>query len=125
MGLPIIVILEDDPNRMEQFYKKLEGRAIIHHFEDVDPCEEFLRDNRANENNISMIFLDHDLGGEIFVSSSSHNTGFTMALKIRDIYHGGYPEVIIHSMNPAGAKNINDVLPTGQRIPFSALIRGL
>lgn len=122
MGLPLIVILEDDTNRMREFYKKLKDRATIEWFEDVDMCEAFIIENK---NKVSMIFLDHDLGGEIYVNSQEYNTGYTMAKKIKEIYGEKYPEIIIHSLNPAGAKNIQDVLPNGERIPFPTLIRGL
>lgn len=58
---------------------------------------------------IAHLFLDHDLGGEIYVDSNWHNTGMTVAKWLiknkRDIN-----KIIIHSFNPAGVSNMYNVL---------------
>jgi hypothetical protein len=56
---------------------------------------------------IDYLFLDHDLGGQVYVDSSEHNTGMTVAKWIvehEEEIDIGY--VILHSFNPAGAKNM-------------------
>lgn len=115
-----IVILEDDPNRISSFKKKIGDASNLMIFTDVDPCVRYVKNNKDI---IDMIFLDHDLGGEIYVDSNDHNTGYTMAKKIKEIYGDNYPQTIVHSMNPSGVKNILEVLKKAEAIPFHLLIR--
>ncbi len=58
---------------------------------------------------IDYLFLDHDLGGEIYVDSSKQNTGMTVAKWLsnnkKDI-----GLIVIHSFNHDGAYNMLSVL---------------
>ena len=117
-----IVILEDDPNRIRQFKEKIGVASNLMIFTDVDPCIKYVKNNKDS---IDMIFLDHDLGGEIYVDSSNHNTGYTMAKKIKEIYGDSYPRTIVHSLNPAGVKNIMNILTDAEAIPFQTLIKSI
>ena len=60
---------------------------------------------------VDYLFLDHDLGGQVYVDSNEHNTGMTVAKWIvehKEEVDIGY--VIVHSFNPAGAMNMYNEL---------------
>lgn len=72
-------------------------------------------------------FLDHDLGGKIFVKEVE-GTGYEVALYIKKMPPEKRPyQVILHSHNPAGAIRMYNALigevKKVQIIPFSALIQ--
>lgn len=122
MAMSKLVILEDNPDRMEQFHKKLKDRAEIIHFEHVKEFTEYVKENKDN---INIFFLDHDLGGKVYVDSNEEDTGYQAALFIKEIYGEEYPQTIIHSMNTIGAKKMKEILTKADVMPFPALIRGL
>jgi CheY-like chemotaxis protein len=112
-----ILILEDMANRIDIFKKKLKGHDL-YFFDEADDAIEALR--LMNEKPWDMIFLDHDLGQEMFVPSSHHNTGYTVAKFIAE-NDVKFNQIIIHSMNPAGAQNMKSVLKKADVIPFAIL----
>ena len=58
---------------------------------------------------IDWLFLDHDLGGKIYVGSNAHDTGMTVAKWLaRNQQDIG--TIVIHTFNPAGAKNMGNEL---------------
>ncbi len=122
MTLPTIVILEDSIERIKLFNRKLINKANINTFDNVKKCEIFIKENSSK---IDMIFLDHDLDDKVYVDSNDPNTGYSMAKIIKKIYGEEYPEIIIHSLNPAGADNIQSILPRSRKIPFTILINNI
>lgn len=58
----------------------------------------------------AVIFLDHDLGSQAYVASSD-GTGYEVAKWLSERYseHQG-SEIIIHSWNQVGAKNMHSIL---------------
>lgn len=117
-----IFILEDDFNRMQQFYRKLHQHTIMHS-DNVADAKTIL-----SENEFDILFFDHDLGGDTYVDSAKENTGYQLAKWIRETGKM-YPQAFIHSMNPTGADNIAHELKRNikkiQKIPFSILINEL
>lgn len=132
-----ILVLEDDPSRITVF-----KRSFVGH--DVDFAETaagaigFLSSFRYD-----IIFLDHDLGGEKWVSSSHKNTGSEVVRWLVGWYNGeknergrylypyspaSWPHTIfiIHSMNsvaaPLMAKNLRACRCSAKEVPFSTLI---
>lgn len=122
MGIPNIVILEDNQERMKSFKRKLIGRANIIHFDNVKDFTSYIKENKEK---INMFFLDHDLGGQVYVPSKDENTGYQAALKIKETYGEEYPNTIVHSMNNIGADNIQAILERADKIPFPLLLQGL
>jgi DNA-binding response OmpR family regulator len=110
-----VFILEDNPDRMKKFHKELTGHRI-HHAETakegMDPIE---------MNRYDVLLLDHDLGGEVFVDSDFHNTGYKLAQFIAVSDRNSKTPCIIHSCNPAGADNIQGVLKHAVLAPFPHL----
>ena len=74
-----------------------------------------------------LVFLDHDLGGRIYVNSEEEETGYQVAKHMlkRKVNSG---QVIVHTMNIVGAQNICSLL-TGEylvyHIPFPDLVENL
>jgi len=62
--------------------------------------------------------LDHDLGGQVFCSSELENSGYRVAEFLSNKNVKG--QIVVHSWNPTGAKNMLAVLPEAVYRPFSA-----
>ena len=68
----------------------------------------------------SVVFLDHDLGGEIYVDSDNDNTGYQFAKwLVENDKKIDQRTIVIHSMNPVGAENIQNILNSANIIPFT------
>ena len=119
-----ILLLEDDYNRVEQFRKRVdelnernthkETLELIH----VETAQECINQLQDKSNKFALILLDHDLGGEVYVDANNTNTGSEVARWInnnQDILK--HITVITHSFNPAGAKNITDLIPGCIHVP--------
>lgn len=109
-----ILILEDDPLRIEKFRKGLIGHTM------------FITDNtnlaieHLKKEEWDILFLDHDLGGQTFVQSGV-GTGYEVATWLEE--HPEYkPKTIyVHSLNPMGAQNMMRALdlPDKNYVPFA------
>lgn len=115
-----IFILEDDPQRIKMFRIRLAEHELFF----TDEVAE-AKDTYIAFEPFDYYFLDHDLGGEIYVDSNYHNTGFQFAkfLAEQDL---GKCQIVVHSLNPVGARNMLEVLPEGtQYVPFTQLRESL
>lgn len=109
-----IFILEDDDNRIKIFKEKLKEHKLDI-FKDVnDDSIKAIQDNLYG-----VIFLDHDLGGKVYVDSQEENTGFQMCRYLNKGRNND-SQIIIHSHNPVGAINIFNALRSRNkyRLPF-------
>jgi len=104
-----VLVLEDDFNRLRVFEKHLSKLldTKIYYFLDARDAIDFINSNPTII--IDEMYLDHDLGGEIFVDVNEENTGsyFVKFMKEKNIK---VKYVVIHSMNPAGVNNMRDIL---------------
>lgn len=111
-----VLILEDNDDRIKIF-KRLFLNADI-----VKTAKEAI--DLVAKNKYDIIFLDHDLGGEVYVDSEHENTGYQVA---KFIMYEDNPnkitEVIVHSMNWWGANNIKTVIRHAKLIPFGNLMK--
>lgn len=116
-----IFFLEDSLDRYAKFFKWIETKAEKPNITSATDAEEAIKILEESDH-FDVIFLDHDLGGRIFVDSSEDNTGYQVAkfIKQKGIT---YNQLIIHSQNPQGANNMKNILPDGQIIPFPELMR--
>lgn len=112
-----ILILEDDPNRVVLFKKHL-CAYTVYYTDTVDGAVELLKEHE----DFDIYFLDHDLGGEVYVDSMEKNTGFQFA-KILSKRKTRSP-IIIHSMNPIGAENMAQELRNKKvyKLPFHIFV---
>jgi len=68
-----------------------------------------------------VMFLDHDLGGRVYVDSSDLNTGYQVA-KYMVENNITSKEIIVHSLNPAGVQNMLAILPKHAKyVPYTLL----
>ena len=106
-----IMILEDNIERVKSFKKMLKD----HELTITDRSDDAIK--LVKDSKYDFIFLDHDLGGEQYVDSKEYDTGFRVACAIPSSVNEG-TDVIIHSFNPVGAKNMQNILPNARCMPF-------
>lgn len=115
-----VFILEDRDERMPLFKKWLDmktgGEYRLSRAIDVATAMDILLRDEYD-----ILFLDHDLDQKAFVASDSENTGYQLAKWIAK-KNIKFEQCIIHSLNPAGAKRMNDELPRAIAIPFNILM---
>jgi hypothetical protein len=112
-----VFILEDDLSRLKLMIPILDmvfDKPLIYSAETVENAKQILQKGLIN---FDLICLDHDLGGEHFVPSTEANTGYQLAKYIKD-NKIGYKKCIIHSMNYAGAMNMQQVLKDAKYLPI-------
>jgi CheY-like chemotaxis protein len=99
-----VLFLDDDLNRHKQFKANFgdESNTITY----VETAEDAIK--ALTDSEFDSIFLDHDLGGQYYVDSTE-DSGWGVAKWIAD--NLGYkPIIILHSLNPAGAIRMYNVL---------------
>jgi len=105
-----ILILDDDKSRLVKFKKKF----FNHTTECVETAKAAI--NKLDAENYDYVFLDHDLGGQVYVPSGD-NTGYEVAKWLAENPHKQPEVIVIHSFNPVGAENMKRVLPKALVIP--------
>ena len=106
-----ILILEDNLERQEQFKKNLVG----HDIEITDSSK--IAIEKLTSQKWDCLMLDHDLGNQVFVPSGD-NTGYEVAKFLEEHKQFMPSNIIVHSLNTAGVKNILNALPNAIHIPF-------
>jgi len=109
-----VLILEDDLERMKYFKTSLGPVYVeITHVETAQECIEEMQKNKFD-----WIFLDHDLGGEIFVDTENKNTGSEVARWMSDNWDRFTDsEIIIHSYNQPAARIMQGYIPGASYVP--------
>jgi hypothetical protein len=112
-----MLFLDDDESRISLFFGLVPTVTIVR------TAEEAIA---ALNNSWDVVSLDHDLGGEQYVSSERDDTGMGVVRWIAK----NKPAVgrfIVHSHNHIGAENMESLLRTTgynvKQIPFSNLIK--
>jgi len=99
-----ILILEDNPIRIEKFKQLLRNQELF-------ICETV---NAAKEacllNDFQTMLLDHDLGNQLWVDSNEENTGYTFVKWLIDNESQKQALCYIHSMNFVGANRMMNYL---------------
>jgi CheY-like chemotaxis protein len=112
-----ILILEDSPQRIQIFQSKLSSHDL-YFFDRVSDAKFAL----LSMGPWDMVFMGHDMDGEIFVPSEQPNTGYQLALFIKenniDIHC-----IVLHTMNEDGARKILSLLPEVDWIKFPMLVK--
>lgn len=122
-----VLILEDDgqpTKRMPQFEQRFRelntilnnnGLDGVHmtHVETAKECIEILKKEKFD-----LIFLDHDLGGEVYVDTNREDTGSEVARWINSNQTKiGNAKVIAHTFNSVGGKYMTDLIPGSFYVP--------
>lgn len=109
-----IFVLDDNDERLKWFQQYFPQADMV---KDAKSAIDLLN---AKED-YDLIFLDHDLGGQIFQDSEQENTGYQVAKAISNSDKNKNADIIIHSMNVVGATRMKYLLPQAKYIPFYCL----
>jgi len=113
----VIVVLEDMQERIDWLQDTFPDTGVIW----VKSVKQLLDELKfVGKDNVALILLDHDIGGQFAGSADEDGlTGFDAAKSLTD--WSDIP-VIIWSINPVGAKKMHDALSNDgfvvARIPF-------
>jgi len=111
MNTPKVLILEDSIERQEQFKKNFQNAELVF----TTTVEETIEQLKSKKWNA--LFLDHDLGGKVFVAPGSEPTGTDVA-RFLHINHQFQPKhIVVHSLNESGRKSICSLI-RAQEVPF-------
>jgi CheY-like chemotaxis protein len=113
-----ILIVEDNNDRIKWFQKEF-GNEELTIATNASVAIKYVRTVLY-----SVIMLDHDLSGRVYVDSHEPDTGFQVAKAIIVSINKDTP-VIIHSWNPAGVVNIQGILPNSVYLPFGSFSRSV
>ena len=111
------LVLEDNRERIIQFrdrFAEAPIKIVADYTDRADECIEKLKNIEY-----SLIFLDHDLGDEIFVSLDREDCGSAVARWFRDNPENINKDslVIIHSFNTGGREYMAKLIPNSIEIP--------
>ena len=107
----MILFLDDDTTRITQFLAHCKEDVIV-----VRTAHAAIRVLESMPNNISVAFLDHDLGDEAYVPEDEENTGSEV---VRYITRMGsmIERFVCHSMNvPARKHMVADLKAAGHEV---------
>lgn len=111
-----LLILDDDSNRLEEFKKRLIGHQYILSETSKDAINAL-----ESQDIFDWCFLDHDLGDQTYVTSGE-NTGWEVAKWISEHPEKRPKNIILHTLNPNGARAMQQILGTEVlHIPFAWL----
>ena len=108
-----ILFLDDQQSRHDAIAKYLIGYNLVHVYTAIE-CIEHL-----DKHNWDAVFLDHDLGGHIYVDSKETNTGAEVARWLKEHPDRQPPHMYIHSFNPVGAMDMWHNIPKAIIKPIS------
>jgi CheY-like chemotaxis protein len=109
-----VLILEDRGERVAQFMENMMDHLVVV----VNDSKECIRLLGAGDATWDVLFLDHDLGGQIMVKSGE-NTGQEVTEWLKDRPDCKPETVILHSANPDGVKAMKFDIPDALVVPFA------
>jgi len=109
-----ILILEDDNGRIEKFREIFKNNDLTV-TSVVSACIQALEIN-----NYDCLYLDHDLGGKVFVDSFGDiPTGWHVAKWLSDHKDRQPSMIVLHSLNKNGRENMEKELPNAITLPYA------
>lgn len=109
-----VLVLEDNDERIKEFKKRfLENKCDGTFVEEASDCISLIE-----KEEFECIFLDHDLGGKVYVCVNEINTGSEVARWMNSHSHKNEnTPVVIHSFNNVGSAYMNRLIKNSFRIP--------
>lgn len=98
-----ILFLDDNPKRVKAFRSEVPFAKIAYNAPDM------IKLIKDQDEPIDFCFLDHDLGGEVYVDSNREDTGAEVARWI-SAKKPDINVVIVHTYNPEGAAIMTSVI---------------
>lgn len=118
-------ILEDDQERVKHFvqrFRELKSKGVEVSYKLTDKADRAI--DMLSKEEFDIIFLDHDLGGEVYVDTNHENTGSEVARFINGSeLEFKNTQCIIHSMNTPAARHMNELIET--KIPSTHRVVGV
>ena len=113
-----IVSIEDDENRVRKFKSEFIGHDYVNYYDAKSGIE-------GLKGQISILLLDHDLGGMIMVDTADKNTG-SEVVRYMQKNAVDVDNIIVHSLNePAAQSMVSNLKNAGYanvyRIPFFSI----
>lgn len=103
---PVILILEDDLQRIAKFAETFHNTGYTIYITDqVHQCIEILEKHK-----VDLAYLDHDLDGKTMVDPDKEPTGYHVAKWLEQNPQRAPRIVFIHSLNPQGSKSMATAL---------------
>lgn len=110
-----MLFLDDDPARHSKFQSRCPYATR------VETSAATIK--QLSENEFDIVFLDHDLGGEIFVDSDREDTGMEVVRWLQS-NHCTIELIVIHSLNDGAVTNmVTRLRQSGYRVlafPFTS-----
>lgn len=108
-----ILILDDNDERIIWFKQ---------YFPEADIAKDAKEGiTKVTTREYDLIFLDHDLWRTDELGEEDNNNGYEVAKALVRSPRNRKAEIVIHSMNFAGAQRMKNLLPQARYIPFYAL----
>ena len=107
-----VLILEDDENRLKIFRRQLIGFDLVC----VDVAKDAIK--WLSKEKFDYLFLDHDLGGKVFVSETE-NTGYEVCLWLEQNQDKKPAHIFLHSLNPNGRERMKQAVPEAIEAVFA------
>lgn len=98
-----VLFLDDCPNRQKAF------RSNVPHARIVATAAELIAEIQKEVPDV--LFLDHDLGGEVYVDSGREDCGMEV-VRWMEKNAPTIPHVIVHTMNPYAGTEMRERLQT-------------
>ncbi len=116
----LTLVLDDDRNRHNYFrdrFNDSDKKFIADHVLTAEQCIEAIKKKKY-----VLIFLDHDLSGEVFVDVNRKDTGSEVARWIsKNPDRIENCKVFIHSFNEEGANHMAGLIPNSTKAPAAWL----
>jgi CheY-like chemotaxis protein len=110
-----ILVLEDNAQRTKIFNRSLIGHEVVV----TEFAEEAIK--YLNESEWDVLFLDHDLGGKVFVKTVE-NTGYQVACWLEENPSRKPKTIFLHSLNPDGRKRMKQAIPDAIEAAFGWMV---
>lgn len=107
-----VLVLEDSNQRMMEFRQRFLERGWIPTF--TNTAKDAIENLQTKD--FDIIFLDHDLGDEVYVDTSSKNTGSEVARWLNRNPKSCI--VVIHSLNAPAALYMKGLIKGSYHIPY-------
>jgi len=110
-----ILFLDDDENRTNQFIKRFSN---VEELIAVTTAKEAI-EKLSTKDLWDYVFLDHDLGGKVFVDSNREDCGMEV-VRWCLVNKPKIDQIIIHTWNePAGKRMLSDLQNAGYNATYS------
>jgi type II secretory pathway component PulM len=93
----MILFLDDDPGRIRWLRSQAPSATCC------ETAEELIAALSEAQGSIERLFLDHDLGGEMYVNSDEPNTGMEV-VRWLESHPKAIGTVVVHSLNATAAQ---------------------